>query len=65
MAQPSTHAILRWNARRMLLENERVLAVKALAAAFTEEERAKRQADLEAVILQLAALGPNPSAKMG
>ncbi|MBF6592307.1 MAG: hypothetical protein IVW57_17480 [Ktedonobacterales bacterium] len=39
MAQPMSHAIIRWHVRHALLERKRAAAQARLAAAQTEAER--------------------------
>ena len=65
MPQPFSHAILQWQVRHQLLEQEREGILTALASTLLDAERARLDEKLREVERTLRALGPDPSAKMG
>jgi chromosome condensin MukBEF MukE localization factor len=65
MPQPFSHAVLQWQVRHQLLEQEREDALTALASARSDADRDRLSEKLRDVERALRALGPDPSAKMG
>lgn len=64
MPQPLTHAVIRTQVRRALLEREAEAVQRALADARTQDERATLTERLADVARSLRALGPDPAPRM-
>lgn len=65
MPQPLSHAIIQWQVRRQLLEQECETLRSALAAAPPAAERATLAVQLTDAEQRIRAMGQVPSAKMG
>lgn len=65
MAQPMSHAIIRWHVRYALLNRERATALARLAAATNVAAQEAGREQVRVLDQRLRALGPDPSGKMG
>jgi hypothetical protein len=63
--QPLAHALMRWQIRRALLEQERDRLQAERDRAGQGDERRRLEEHIVAIERQLSAMGPEPSAKMG
>ena len=64
MPQPFAHALIRWQIRHTLLEQERAMLTRELCQATAPHEVARLTERLADAERQLRALGPDPSVRM-